>query len=491
MQLLCRNHGNAGWEGKVGNHPHPLILAFSPGGGEGGRRPVEGEDSFIQSSIRGNLRSILSAIFFAGLVASTLADPQITSWFTLDSGQFAQIYRTDADKNAGRTETSWNNGRMGQWQPAYCGVQEILSSANWIYVLSTGLGSQVMGPWYLDPQHRFLFPNLPTDQHIIYVIPRHPTVQTGSRFNHLGEIGLFVDGVRMFDSNDAFSYSNENGRDADPRARIGQGDHIWNRDAYVNEGITFDAGFGHQQQFGTYHYHAEPIALRYLLGDHVDYDTATKTYHESTAPPTKHSPIIGWMHDGYPLYGPYGYSNPTNPASGVRRMVSGFVLRDGNNGADNLAQEGRRTLPAWDARELQRPAELAHYETGPDVSARYPLGHYIEDYAYLGDLGKIQGKDFDLDELNGRWCVTPEFPQGTYAYFTAIDANGRPVYPYNMGRRYRGNPVGGLARYINETVATNFINHANASLAQVAQQAGTTTLRWNPGNDGGYGMSPR
>ena len=46
----------------------------------------------------------------------------------------------------------------------------------------------------------------------------------------------------------------------------------------------------------------------------------------------------------------------------------------------------------------------------------------LEDYAYLGDLGKVQGREFDLDEFNGRWCVTPEFPRGTYAYFTAIDA---------------------------------------------------------------------
>ena len=41
-------------------------------------------------------------------------------------------------------------------------------------------------------------------------------------------------------------------------------------DALVNEVRTFDASFAHQQQFGTYHYHVEPIALRYELGDQVD-----------------------------------------------------------------------------------------------------------------------------------------------------------------------------------------------------------------------------
>jgi hypothetical protein len=243
----------------------------------------------------------------------------------------------------------------------------------------------------------------------------------------------------------------------------------------VNERRTFDAALGHQQQWGTYHYHSEPIALRYLLGDHVDFEAATKTYHESPGRPVKHSPILGWMQDGYPLYGPYGYSNPTNPASGVRRMISGYVLRDGRNGTDNLAQGGRRTLPAWETREQHHSVVLQEFETGPNVSAEYPLGHYIEDYAYLGDAGKKLGKDFDLDELNGRWCVTPEFPNGTYAYFTTIDVNGSPVYPYNMGRRYHGNPVGRLVRGIYESVTTNFVNRAEASGVQ------TTEVIWNGG----------
>jgi hypothetical protein len=420
------------------------------------------------------MKTVIRILIFIGFRAYAAGDPGISSWFTVDSGQFAQIYADNTSRFSGQTETTWSNGRNTQAQPAYCGVQEVLSSANWVYVRSTGLGSQIMGPW-----QNGRFPNLPTDQHFIFAIPRHPTVQTANRFNPLGEIGLFVDGVRMFDATDAFSYANRFGRDADPRAGIGQGDRIWNRDAFVNESRTFDAAMGHQQNWGRYHYHAEPVALRYLLGDHVDFDAATKTYRESSAAPAQHSPILGWMHDGYPLYGPYGYSNPTNPASGVRRMVSGFTLRDGENGADNLAQTGRRSLPAWEAREHHRSTALQPAETGPDVSSFYPLGHYLEDYAYLGDCGKLLGHDFDLDELNGRWCVTPDFPNGTYAYFTSIDASGRPAYPYNMGRRYHGNPVGRLLRSIGEPVTTNFINQANAALTATAPPAQNPTLMWD------------
>jgi YHYH protein len=427
------------------------------------------------------MKIIFLATIFCALTATVFADPQITSWFTLDSGQFAQIYRTVAEKNSGRTETMWSNGRNVQSQPAYCGVQGILSSSNWIYVRSTGLGSQIMGPW----QNGY-FPNLPTDQHFIFAIPRHPRAETTRSFQHLGEIGMFVDGVRMFDAGDAFSYSHQNGRDADPRAGIGQGDGIWNRDALVNEGKTFDVALAHQQNRGTYHYHVEPIALRYKLGDHVDFDAATKTYHESSNAPAKHSPIIGWMQDGYPLYGPFGYSNPTNPATGLRRMVSGFVLRNGENGADNLSQTGRRTLPDWTAREQNRSATLQFFETGPNVSEVCPLGHYMEDYAYLGDLGKTFGKDFDLDELNGRWCVTPEFPNGTYAYFTTIDASGWPVFPYNMGRRYHGHANGQLVAGICEPVTTNFIAHVDTTASVTAVPAAkNATFIWNA-NTGGY-----
>ncbi|MEY4917581.1 MAG: hypothetical protein RL616_1494 [Verrucomicrobiota bacterium] len=421
------------------------------------------------------MKTILTATFFIALAVNAQADPQLASWFTANSGKVAQIYRTDAEKNSSQTATTWSNGRNAQTRPAFCGVQEILSSSNWIYIRSTGLGSQVMGPW-LNGR----FPNLPTDQHFIFAMSRHPVEQKGNNFNHLGEIGMFVDGVRMFDAGDAFSYSNQNRRDADPRAGIGQGDRIWNRDAYVNEGRTFDAALAHQQNRGTYHYHANPLALRYLLGDHVDFDATSQTYHESEIAPQKHSPIVGWMQDGYPLYGPYGYANPTNATSVVRRMVSGFAVRDGKNGTDNLTQAGRRTLPGWDAREQNRSAALPASETGPNVTEQFPLGHYLEDYAYLGDCGKIPGKDFNLDELNGRWCVTPEFPNGTFAYFTTIDARGAPVYPYNMGRRYHGYPNGRLVSAIHESVTTNFVAHPATTVKTASSPAAkTTTLMWN------------
>jgi hypothetical protein len=433
------------------------------------------------------MKLILRLLIFLVLPVRGVADPELTSWFTLRSDQTARIYRTDADKLAGLAQTTWSNGRQTQAQPARTGIQEIMYSANWVYIRSTGLPTQIMGPWYDDARHYRFFPNLPVDQHILICLPRHPVPETRREFEKLGDIGITVDGVPIFDANDAFSYAHAEAEDASPRAGIGRGDGLWDRDAMVNESVTFDPGLGHQQNWGRYHYHAEAIALRYELGDHVDFDPVAKTYHESAGAPTRHSPILGWLWDGYPLYGPYGYANPTNPASGLRRMISGYVLRNGKNGTDNLVATGRRSLPAWQARESGRSAELADAETGPDAGGWFPPGHYLQDYAYRGDLGQAQGRDFDLDEYNGRWCVTPEFPQGTYAYFTTIDAQGKPVYPYVMGKHYHGRPQGRVIGWLNEPVTSYFNNNPASAVAPAPDpQKATTTLVWNPGNGGDY-----
>src|SRR5207249_1429265 len=109
-------------------------------------------------------------------------------------------------------------------------------------------------------------------------------------------------------------------------------------------------------------------------GDHVDFNSATGSYSESTSAVTKHSPILAWVRDGYPLYGPYGYSNTTNPASSVRRMVSGFVARNGQYGTQNLSVVGRTNIPPWAVRLYYVAANSV---IGPNVSATYPLGRYM------------------------------------------------------------------------------------------------------------------
>ena len=420
----------------------------------------------------------LAAVVLAlPLPPARAADPQLESWQTGGSRRYARLYETEAAKASGTSVTTWSRGQGTQSTPTYAGVVQVSASANWVYLRSSGLGYHVMGPWYLNTARTQNFPNFPANQNVLYRIPRTPVVAATRTLTPGGAIGYFVDGVAVFDNRDTFSYATASNADAEPTNGL-RGDGVWNRDAYANEAVTFDAAFAHQAG-ANYHYHANTPALRFQLGDHVDYNAATKAYAESTAAVTAHSPILGWMADGYPVYGPYGYSSPLNAASGVRRMIPGYVRRDGSNGTTNLSATGRATLPAWAARAQNRSATLASTVYGPAVNTAYALGHFLEDYDYQGDLGKTQGTDFDLNECNVRFCVTPEFPEGTYAYFLTIENDGTPKFPFIIGRWYFGSPTGGSLTLINETV-TEFVRASQASPLTVSavNAGGAVTISW-------------
>jgi hypothetical protein len=425
--------------------------------------------------------ALITALLLLPLM-NALADPQLTSWFTEDSGQYARIYQSTAAEESGTVSKTWSRGSGVQSSPTYAGVSKIVYSNNWVYIRATGLAGHIMGPWYLDAAKTQNFPNFPSNTAKIYRIPRTPVIPVSKTLTGLGATGCMVNGVSMFDSRDAFSYVSASATDATPVNGL-TGDGVWNRDGYHNEGVTFDPALAHQAG-NNYHYHAQPIGLRYQIGDHVDYNPVTNRYTESTAPVTKHSPILAWAADGLPVYGPYGYSSPLDPNSGVRRMVSGYVLRNGSYGTTNLTSTGRTTLPAW-AQRIQTVA----FKNGPNVNATYLLGHYIEDFDYLGDRGYTVGVDFDLNEQNVRWCVTPEYPSGTWAYFTPINTDGTPQYPYTTGRQYYGSPRGGSTT-ISETVTTFFDGGPNkvetANPPTINESTGDVTLTWSAVEGGTY-----
>ena len=58
------------------------------------------------------------------------------------------------------------------------------------------------------------------------------------------------------------------------------------------------------------------------------------------------------------------------------------------------------------------------------------MGAYIEDHEYVAGSGH-------LDAFNGRFAVTPEYPEGTYAYYATVDEDHNGQYPYFFPA-YRG-----------------------------------------------------
>jgi len=158
---------------------------------------------------------------------------------------------------------------------------------------------------------------------------------------------------------------------------------------------------------------------------------------------TFHSPILGWAYDGNPIYGPYGFDN-INGTGNIRRMVSGYKL---TNTAINR----------------------------PDYTT-FPNGFFVDDYIFTADG--------DLDESNGRFCVTPDFPNGIYAYFCTIsdniDASGpfnkfrRPTFPYVIGNEYQSIPN-----------PFNFKSASNQKEYDIANNSWFRNTKFYYTNDGG------
>lgn len=223
------------------------------------------------------------------------------------------------------------------------------------------------------------------------------------------------------------------------------GDGIWRRNAYYGEFLTFDECHGHQPGTGQYHYHVSPVCLRAELNDNlvtIHTGRTGTTYTEQTTN-LHHSPILGWALDGYPIYGPYGYSVATDATSPIKRIQSSFSLR-------NITT--RTSLPAWSLPNHTGISQtLSASQYGPAVSAQYPLGRYLEDYDYIAGSG-------DLDQYNGRFAVTPEFPQGTYAYYTTIDSNGVPAFPYILAGEFYGTASGSFPTSVTASTTDYFVN---------------------------------
>lgn len=90
---------------------------------------------------------------------------------------------------------------------------------------------------------------------------------------------------------------------------------------------------------------------------------------------------------------------------------------------------------------------------------------------------------------NVRYCVTPEFPNGTWAYLQSILANGTPFYPYGVGAYYFGTSTAasGVAS-VTEAVTTVFDRAVNkeAESEAITIPNGALTITWDAIEGGIY-----
>ena len=216
----------------------------------------------------------------------------------------------------------------------------------------------------------------PAAQSYVFKFPRRAQIAEAlTKKPALGFIGVARDGVPFKSPNSG------------KIATIGSKRYTENAVLYP---IQQDSTFGQAFRDGSgiigsdrkFYYHSDPQLI---------YDKTQGT----------HSPVIGYAFDGNPIYGPYGYVDPTDVDSGVKIIESSYKIS-----------------------EVQRQ------------DGSIPDGSYIEDFEYVAGLG-------DLDQYNGRFCKTPEYPAGVYAYFITIDPVDfdTPKYPYIIGPQYFNEPL--------------------------------------------------
>lgn len=346
-----------------------------------------------------NILTTASAFLYTAMVVAQ-TNPAITGWMLNTTNIKGRHY-----VNGNSTPIQDN---------VLANVQSVKYSSTSVYVSTNGIPAYITGP-FLDGN-----PSLATSQAAIFKFPLNPVKNTGTPSpTTMGNIGIFVNGVALFDYRDGVSWqSSTSSLKGGPLG--GQGDGLWNRDAVVAERAGFDCAKGHPAM-GNYHHHQNPSAFKLDLNV---VSTICNLYDADglyVIDSSKHSPLIGFAYDGFPIYGAYAYKN-ADGTGGIVRMKSSYTLRN-----------------------------ITTRTSGPNVNATYPLGYFKEDYQY--NATSAATPDY-LDEHNGRFCITPEYPNGTYCYFATVDEKWNSAYPYAVGPTFYGVKSAAKVSSITETVTT-------------------------------------
>ena len=213
-------------------------------------------------------------------------------------------------------------------------------------------------------------PNSISAQHYDYKVPLNPKLAPQPAPYRMQPFGIAVNGV-VFDPFAAEWWK------GDPNSG-------WQYEPHggaINLGL--DDSNAHVQPTGAYHYHGIPTGLIDALSGGKPQVT-----------------LVGWAADGFPIYGPWGHSDPKDASSPLKKLVSGHVIKSGIRPADSPGGQ---------------------YD-----------GSFVQDYEWVAGTG-------DLDASNGRFGITPEFPQGTYHYVLTEQ------YPF-IPRRFVGTPDASFER---------------------------------------------
>ncbi|MEH6660737.1 MAG: YHYH protein [Parasphingorhabdus sp.] len=201
-------------------------------------------------------------------------------------------------------------------------------------------------------------PNSIAVQSFSYAVAVDPVAHTGSGVR-VKDSGFALNGI-PFDPGTAERCPDNATDEQACRAHEGE----WSIEALGQSIFDFgtDNNHAHVQPGGKYHYHGIPEAML-----------------SAQTQAGKSMQLIGWAADGFPIYARYGHDLAKFMTSTLRPMKSSYRLKT--------------------AADAGRPSTVT-----------IPMGAFTQDYEYVAGLG-------DLDECNGRFDVTPEFPEGIYHYY--------------------------------------------------------------------------
>jgi YHYH protein len=171
------------------------------------------------------------------------------------------------------TGTGSTNTSVPEVYKKIYGATSITSDGTWITIKSKGVPDH-KSPYYsstsslYDDFSGITFggstfsknPNSISEKNYSFKIPLNPKEAVNKQATPLGPIGVSLNGVPFFNQ-----YAGPN-------------------QPLTNEVVSFDRYWGHPAPGGTYHYHVEPLYL--------------------TAVKASRSSLLGFLLDGFPVYGP-------------------------------------------------------------------------------------------------------------------------------------------------------------------------------------------
>lgn len=162
--------------------------------------------------------------------------------------------------------------------------------------------------------------------------------------------------------------------------QTGTQNYEWNLEVLsTNAGLVYDCNNAHDPS--RYHYHGTPVKYMQTIGENGSH----------------HSTLLGYAADGFPIYYKFAYTDADDANSAIKALTSSYRIKEGCRPGNGIS--------------------------APDGGYD---GTYVADYEYISGLG-------DLDECNGRWAKTPDYPNGTYVYYITDEFPSVP-------RCFKGSP---------------------------------------------------